>query len=566
MPITPPVWFDYDPATGTGDPSTPLSGAGLTSVMGAYNDRVEEAVDAKLSAEDAAALYATHTDIDDLSGEFITRSSTGPVITQHAAVSLPGSPKTGNVVNGAEYVEIQAFGLSNAFPALAKARNGDLVAMWRQATAHGRGFKGDLMLSRSSDLGATWTTPVVAITHATMDYRDPMLTTLSDGRLAVTFFQDDATKAAGVLVSFSSDHGANWSTPTDVPFARAYSNASSGPMVELANGDLLVCGYGAIDSTKDAASRWDVRVMKSTDGGSTWGSSVTIADGFAADLPYSETVMGLLPDGTTLMALIRCDTATKTIYRSTSTDGGATWSAATGVLTNAGGRPSWISLSSGGVLLTYRRSSDTSAELVTSWDSGATWSTATLLDGITPSQSVYQQPVEISAGLVGVVYAEEESATSSRVRVRFLMDGYGFSPLGDHRLPGSAAPTAWTAITPAANWRAYLGTASYLPAWRINGDMVEIRPGMLQRTGASLAVTAGAVNAMTAAIDVSARPPTNGYRGGGGVHLTSNTPALAECFVDAAGVLNFISGAAGTLADAGGSSYVAVPYLTWPVP
>lgn len=126
----------------------------------------------------------------------------------------------------------------------------------------------------------------------------------------------------------------------------------------------------------------------------------------------------------------------------------------------------------------------------------------------------------------------------------------------------SSLSAAWTPVTPAANWRAYLGDALYLPAYRLTGSLIEIRPGMLQRTGANATTVAGTPVPLIAALPPTVRPTVTAHRSAGSINLTSATPTLASFYVDPAdGILKAIPSTAGTLTADGSSSYVSVPHL-----
>lgn len=348
-------------------------------------------------------------------------------------LTLPGSNMTGNARAGQTIVTVDST-QHNAFPGLTLCSDGNLLAVWRNAPQHDpTPTPGVIMACKYGPnlqpLGAAYT-----VLTDTYDLRDPMLTRLSDGRIIMQYFKHDgtATTQIGVFLAVSSDDGATFSQLCHIPFS--YWNnliACSGKMTVAPNGDWLVAAYGDTTTTFE-----NIRLMRSTDGGSTWTGEVHVADGQASSQNFTETVIGLLPDGQTLMCLIRVansDGTNPCIYRTISTDNANTWSTATSVLTNVSGRPAWISLASGGVLLCARSgTAPYPMQFWVSWDSGNTWSTVTQLGATPASQGTYAQPYEIAPGLIGVAFAIEASISgSSTLYATYLADGYGYSPAKD---------------------------------------------------------------------------------------------------------------------------------------
>lgn len=349
----------------------------------------------------------------------------GPTALGYAALPLPGSTGAGNLTAGAYAREIVDNTIYNAFPAITICPNGDLIAIWRRATSYSA--IGVIAISRSSDFGATWSGQATLFSDA-LDLRDPGLLTLADGRVVAQYRTHGATLAdQEIRLSYSDDNGVTWGTPIPVPFAFTQSCYSASAPTELDDGTLLVCAYG-----KDAGdTHTSVRVVATSDDGGSWSADVTVADGEVDGKPYNEAHIAPLPDGT-LVALVRCDeVGAQAIYRSTSTDDGATWSAPALVLSGSGGRPSWQLLASGGMVATYRRISDGAGVFATSWDDGVTWSSPTVIEDVAPGLMAYAQPLEVSPGLVGVVFSDTWSTSSAKVRFKYLADGKGTTPLGD---------------------------------------------------------------------------------------------------------------------------------------
>src|SRR5690606_12338157 len=108
--------------------------------------------------------------------------------------------------------------------------------------------------------------------------------------------EDPAEGSAGAWIVRSGDDGETWSAPTPIT---AESTALHAPVVELANGDLLVPLYGTDPAN---TSRHRSTVVRSSDGGITW-TDETVIPG-PASISFPEPFVSVLPDGS-LIALLR---------------------------------------------------------------------------------------------------------------------------------------------------------------------------------------------------------------------------------------------------------------------
>ncbi|WP_308797944.1 sialidase family protein [Agromyces silvae] len=245
------------------------------------------------------------------------------------------------------------------FPDAVTLQNGNILVAYHEAAEHGAA-DGVIKVTESSDGGHTWSPPRVAVDIA-YDARDPKLVALSDGTVILSYFVTQWTPshaAHGPFTVRSTDHGATWSAPaavdTQMSCSCGPSNGSRptgaafthGPIVELANGDLLIPLYG--DLPTDPRSR--ATVVRSTDGGLTWDAAneSTIAVGTIA---YQEPNLTVLPSGE-IVALIRTTSSPVRAYLSRSFDDGQTWT--TAVATDIPAQSHHQLLTSDGrVLLTY---------------------------------------------------------------------------------------------------------------------------------------------------------------------------------------------------------------------
>jgi BNR repeat protein len=303
------------------------------------------------------------------------------------------------------------------FPGLTRAANGDLLVSFCTRFDCLSGGEGYLL--RSSDEGRTWSSPTLILRP-----RHPAgcinlsvgLTTLRNGTVLYPCCEARITRKwdqheADLLILRSEDHGDTWTVPEPIrvgvkePFAY-------GRIVELSSGVLLCPIWGK--QTGDEP--WRSGLVRSSDGGRTWGEHVTIAyDAEAAPLlgpttpaeihcaGFNETSLLELPDGR-ILALLRqqgVQGRRRDLYHAISSDGGRNWSPPR-CLPLWGTSPSLHLTSSGDLLLGYRNHLGNPQGLTSpgvglsflSVDDGETWSRHILLED--PQAYRYRQ--EFDAG------------------------------------------------------------------------------------------------------------------------------------------------------------------------
>lgn len=249
---------------------------------------------------------------------------------------------------------------------------------------------------------------------------------VSSGRVFATLWTDSGSGSTDgrAYIAYSDNNGTTWSAPINVHAATGFALGSwgSGPVVELPNGDLVVTveGYDAAETYLNT----DSKLLRSTDGGLTWGSAVLIAGTNGTPRPYFESKL-LLLDNDRLLCVHRTTGGTGTSYTNYSDDNGATWS--TPVAAFAGyGAPSCVQLSSGTIIVTTRRNSDGKTCAFASLDRGATWGSEIVID-TGGFEMEYACPLELLDGRVLVVYGDQptSSLTNADIDQRILTEVLG---------------------------------------------------------------------------------------------------------------------------------------------
>jgi hypothetical protein len=148
-----------------------------------------------------------------------------------------------------------------------------LVSAWMKLTTLS---KVSIAISRSTDMGNTWSAPVY-MPHFSTSFTsaDPTLAVSSDGTLYFAYIDYDnlSLSAGGVYVTRSTDGGITWTDPVkaidasasaDVPIDRPWLivDNSGGPH----HGNL----YIVTKSIKEATVQHHIWFMSSSDNGSTW--------------------------------------------------------------------------------------------------------------------------------------------------------------------------------------------------------------------------------------------------------------------------------------------------------
>lgn len=206
------------------------------------------------------------------------------------------------------------------FPDAVRLADGTFVLAYYDGAKHS-GVDGNIRVIRSTDQGATWSTPVTVLATEEDD-RDPKLAVLRDGTVLLTTFRTGQAHSPGApmgtFICRSDDGGSTFGEP--VKLGSAQEGAwEHGPALELPSGVVLQPLYG-----------WGARVARSHDGGRTFAAKDEVMALPETDTrSYAEPNLVRLRDGQIVMSIRTTDRVWgqetfMTVVRSH--DEGATWS------------------------------------------------------------------------------------------------------------------------------------------------------------------------------------------------------------------------------------------------
>lgn len=322
----------------------------------------------------------------------------------------------------------------NASPRVASGGAGHWIAVWHSSDTLGGtiGDDFDILISRSTDAGASWSKPSALNTNAAVDsghdFR-PHLASDGSGRWVVVWESEETLGLtvgpdADIFVSRSVDDGTTWTAPVALDSAARTDLGDDGrpQVVTDGKGTWLVAWHDEDPMGGPSGKDADLLVARSKDGGASWSAAVplnsdaggdTRADGFprlstdgqgrwvavwaAEDLPGGP----LGNDSDILVAR--------------SADGGATWTAPAPLNTNAGrdvgfdmyprvatdGKGSWVVVWQSYDSLAGRIGEDADILVARSTDEGITWTSPAPLNAEATSDADYDLDATLATDGVG---------------------------------------------------------------------------------------------------------------------------------------------------------------------
>ena len=250
------------------------------------------------------------------------------------------------------------------FPDIAQTPDGTLVCTYRESAAHIPWSFSRIVVRRSEDLGRTWLPKRILIEKQSENAEGrlncPRITACADGSLLLvvdlmSHAKHELMEDPGEILLFrSEDSGRTWRGPE----ATGITDGTVPAIKQLSNGHLLL---GVTRGRMPEGMSWEDGLSAATqeqtaylsaDGGSSWQGPYAVPDPLSLHL--NEGDFAELDDGT-IVCYMREDRERLSGWKSVSTDGGRTWSAAfRSEIRSCLGRPSVGRLRSGEIAVTYR--------------------------------------------------------------------------------------------------------------------------------------------------------------------------------------------------------------------
>jgi Neuraminidase (sialidase) len=166
----------------------------------------------------------------------------------------------------------------DTYPQITTDRLGNWITVWDSTDTLGGTIEGDhdILISRSTNNGITWSAPEILNTDAYTDGKtdgNPMVTTDGSGNwVAVWSFRDTSGIDTDLFVSRSTDNGATW---TDPAVLNANAGTDSGHddypnLITDGSGNWIAVWDSYEDLGGTAGTDRDIFFSRSTDNGITW--------------------------------------------------------------------------------------------------------------------------------------------------------------------------------------------------------------------------------------------------------------------------------------------------------
>jgi Neuraminidase (sialidase) len=299
------------------------------------------------------------------------------------------------------------------YPQVTTDGAGNWVAVWFSEDTLGGtiGSDYDILVSRSMDNGATWTTPAALNTNAATDSGpdyEPQVTTNGVGNWVAVWHSDNTLSETigsdyDILVSRSTDNGVAWTAPAPLNTNAATDSGDDySPQVTTDGVGNWVAVWSSYDTLGETiGSDQDILVSRSTDNGVAWTAPAPLNTNATTDSGHDGTPR-VTTDGAGNWVTVwnSIDTLGGTIGEdwdilvSRSTDNGATWTAPATLNNNAAtdsvhdgspelttdGAGNWVTVWESIDTLGGTIGSDDDILVSRSTDNGATWTATTALN------------------------------------------------------------------------------------------------------------------------------------------------------------------------------------------
>ena len=201
----------------------------------------------------------------------------------------------------------------------------------------------DVLFSRSTNDGATWSGPISILPYADSDSSDDRNMRLATDRAGRWIGVYDTENTLGgtigsdrdVLYVVSTDNGASWSAPAPLNTNAASDSGSDvNARVVHVTGDIYVAAWTSTDTLGGTISASNnILFSRTTDGGVTWSAPAPLQSNANDGSTEVEPYLACAADGTCIAVWSSTNSLGGTVGTdrgvmfARSTDGGATWSA-----------------------------------------------------------------------------------------------------------------------------------------------------------------------------------------------------------------------------------------------
>ncbi|MBH0116987.1 exo-alpha-sialidase [Salinibacterium sp. NG253] len=304
---------------------------------------------------------------------------------------VQSSSSTDGGVTWSAPIDVSVAGQPAQTAQVSAATDNSLTAVWRR----NNGSRNVIQASSSADGGATWSTPV-DVSDDARNSTTPQVTIAADNTRTAVWRRNSGSNQI-IQASTSTDNGITWSVPADLSAAGQDSDT---PQISAAPDNSLTAlwersdgsdGIVQVSTSNDSGASWSVPVDLSAAGGTAVQGQITVAaDG-------SRTAVWLRGNGSERIAQV-----------STSTDGGATWSAAIDIsaIGENAREPQLAATPDNTLVAVWHRqdSGDRILQASFSTDQGVTWSPAADISAV-GSDTAGPEIVAAADGAFTIVWA-----------------------------------------------------------------------------------------------------------------------------------------------------------------